>query len=379
MEKRPWQFPFLIQSPERNRTRSGRSAASPWRTAEVLRPIKEGGSMLDIATVWANWRPGNNASVQPLAARSQWWCFSPARGSWRQLRDDWRLFKVLVDLMERRGLGITIQPTPLQLGRSFWRCSLVPSCSDFLHQGALRGCKDVLLLPFLPGPSFCSCWTKIAHLEMPAAEILATHLSRRHKLTVGVAELWGWADRVFEVLRLPWMQSSKLRLICEATRYLAYTLMKYADYLDPSTEIMPGIIYTTEYWIVNNTECDPALWMNRVWWLSFTMGYSYTFSVCKEGIHRSINGTGIIGMGWKQAIQQEDVGRTRLILTEACSAEVRVQPTAILYWTNRAELTNDPSFRVNQKWMTVKPRDSVRKRWNTTVRFATSYDSLCDW
>ena len=47
--------------------------------------------------------------------------------------------------------------------------------------------------------------------------------------------------------------------------------------------------------------------------------------------------------------------------------------TAILYWTYRAELTNDPSFRVNQKGMTVKPHASVRKRWNTTVRFATSY------
>ena len=52
--------------------------------------------------------------------------------------------------------------------------------------------------------------------------------------------------------------------------------------------------------------------------------------------------------------------------------------TTILYWTDRAELTNDPSFRVNQKWMTVQPHASVRKRWNTTVRFATSYDSLCD-
>ena len=52
--------------------------------------------------------------------------------------------------------------------------------------------------------------------------------------------------------------------------------------------------------------------------------------------------------------------------------------TAILYWTYRAELTNDPGFRVNQKWMTVKPHASGRKRWKTTVRFATSYDSLCD-
>ena len=29
--------------------------------------------------------------------------------------------------------------------------------------------------------------------------------------------------------------------------------MKYADYLDPSNEIIPGNIYTTEYWTVNNT------------------------------------------------------------------------------------------------------------------------------
>ena len=52
--------------------------------------------------------------------------------------------------------------------------------------------------------------------------------------------------------------------------------------------------------------------------------------------------------------------------------------TAILYWTYRAELTNDPSFRVNQKWMTVKPHAWVRNRWNTTARFATLHDWLCD-
>ena len=52
--------------------------------------------------------------------------------------------------------------------------------------------------------------------------------------------------------------------------------------------------------------------------------------------------------------------------------------TAILHWTYRAELTNDPGFRVNQKSITVKPHASVRKRWKTTVWFATSYDSLCD-
>ena len=45
--------------------------------------------------------------------------------------------------------------------------------------------------------------------------------------------------------------------------------------------------------------------------------------------------------------------------------------TAILYWTYPAELTNDPSFRVNQKWMAVRPYAAVRKCWNITARFAT--------
>ena len=51
------------------------------------------------------------------------------------------------------------------------------------------------------------------------------------------------------------------------------------------------------------------------------------------------------------------------------------RPTAILYWTYRAELTNDPSFRVNQKGVTVKPHASVRKHWNIPLlglRFCTT-------
>ena len=86
---------------------------------------------------------------------------------------------------------------------------------------------------------------------------LTTGEQRQHPTTVSGSSVRP-ADCLFEVLQVPWMQPSKLRPICEATRHLAYALMKYADYLDPSTdrEIMPGIIYTTgtEYWIVNNTE-----------------------------------------------------------------------------------------------------------------------------
>ena len=69
------------------------------------------------------------------------------------------------------------------------------------------------------------------------------------KPVVSDEQLRGSADCLFEVLQLPWMQSSKLHLICKATRHLAYALMKYADYLYPSTEVVPSIIYTTEYWI----------------------------------------------------------------------------------------------------------------------------------
>ena len=64
--------------------------------------------------------------------------------------------------------------------------------------------------------------------------------------------------------------------------------------LDPSTEIMAGIIYTTEYWIVNNTECDAALWMNSVWWLSFTMDYIYTLSSLSVCVKRGYIGQSMV-------------------------------------------------------------------------------------
>ena len=51
VEKHVQHSPFMIQSPERKRTRSGRSAASSGRTAEVLRPVEEGGSLVESATV----------------------------------------------------------------------------------------------------------------------------------------------------------------------------------------------------------------------------------------------------------------------------------------------------------------------------------------
>ena len=52
MEKLAQHFRFMTQSPERRRTRSGRSAASSGRKAEVLRPVEEGGSLVNSATVW---------------------------------------------------------------------------------------------------------------------------------------------------------------------------------------------------------------------------------------------------------------------------------------------------------------------------------------
>ena len=113
-------------------------------------------------------------------------------------------------------------------------------------------------------------------------------------------EIRGSADRLFEVLQLPWMLSSKLRLICKATCHLAYALKKYADHLDPPTEVMPGVhIYSTEYRIVNNIESDAALRMNSVVTIIYYGLYLHTLSlsVCKEGILWSINGTGIMEMG----------------------------------------------------------------------------------
>ena len=66
----------------------------------------------------------------------------------------------------------------------------------------------------------------------------------------------------------------------------AYALMKYADYLVyPSTEVVSGIIYTTEYWIVNNTECDAALWMNSpVPIIYYGLHFFYLHSLCVERV-----------------------------------------------------------------------------------------------
>ena len=43
------------------------------------------------------------------------------------------------------------------------------------------------------------------------------------------------------------------------------------------------------------------------------------------------------------------VKRANVVLHVGLCKEIFARNTAILYWTNRAELTNDPSFRVNQK------------------------------
>ena len=161
--------------------------------------------------------------------------------------------------------------------------------------------QNVLLPSFLPGPSiflesldkdhpFEHAWKARAHTS-PA--IISWLYAWR-----GGAILWEAADRLFEVFLLPWMQSSELRLICEATRHLAYAWMKYVDSLDSSTEAMLGSIYTIEYLIVNRVWCRSGYGCT-VWWLSFSaVDYIYTHSLCREGIHWSINGTGIMGMGW---------------------------------------------------------------------------------
>ena len=102
---------------------------------------------------------------------------SPACGgkrrkhSRRQLRGDWRLFNVLVDHMERRVLGFTVrvvQPGVTKTcGKKFLK---VPSYSDFSHHIWTAPWEDART-SFLSSSScwflFWSCWTKIAHLNMP--------------------------------------------------------------------------------------------------------------------------------------------------------------------------------------------------------------------
>ena len=111
VEKGAQHFRFMTQSLERRRTRSGRSAASSGSTAEVLRPVEEGGSLLNSATVWA--KTGEQCQCPTTGSTFTVMMSLPARGSNGentvdgQLRGDWRLLKVLVDLMERRGLEFT--------------------------------------------------------------------------------------------------------------------------------------------------------------------------------------------------------------------------------------------------------------------------------
>ena len=59
------------------------------------------------------------------------------------------------------------------------------------------------------------------------------------------------------------------------------------------------------------------------------------------------------------------------VLHDRCQIWVKTWYTAILYRTYPDELKIDPSFRVNQKWMAVKPHVAVRKWRNTTARFVT--------
>ena len=57
-----------------------------------------------------------------------------------------------------------------------------------------------------------------------------------------------------------------------------------------------GSVYTTEYWIVYDTEFYAALWLYSVVTI-ICVDSIYTLSECKKGIRWSINGTGIMGMG----------------------------------------------------------------------------------
>ena len=146
--------------------------------------------------------------------------------------------------------------------------------------------QNVLLPSFTPWPihffgiagqdhPFEHAWKARAHTS-PA--IISWLYGRR-----GGAILREAADRLFEVLLLTWMQSWELRLICEAIRHMAYALMKYAHYLDSSTEAMLGSIYTIEYWMVNNTECDADLWMySVVTIIQCCRLFTHTLCVCVE-------------------------------------------------------------------------------------------------
>ena len=77
--------------------------------------------------------------------------------------------------------------------------------------------------------------------------------------------------------------------------------MKYPEYLDSSTEAMLGSIFTIEYWIVTSTEYDADLRIYIVVTIIQCCGrlpFSAVDVLCREGIHWSINGSGIMVMGW---------------------------------------------------------------------------------
>ena len=85
VEKRPQQLRFLIQSQEKKRTRSGRSAASSGRTAEVLRPVEEGGLDSNSLGGEQRQRPTTGSAVAVMMS-------SPARGRKHRRRSaSWRL------------------------------------------------------------------------------------------------------------------------------------------------------------------------------------------------------------------------------------------------------------------------------------------------
>ena len=160
------QFRFAIQSPERKKTRSGRSAASSETTAaRVLRSRRVSLSLWSTAHQLGRFVTTGSAFAGMMS--------SPARGGKRrklnnldgQLRGDWRLFNALVDLMRKEAWGsLVVRPRPL--GKQFLKV-LTAILFRFLVPERIMSAQNVLLPSFLPGPSIFLGWTKITHLNMP--------------------------------------------------------------------------------------------------------------------------------------------------------------------------------------------------------------------
>ena len=109
--------------------------------------VEKGLSLLDSAPFGAICRrPMNNASVQPLGARSLGMMLSPARGGKRrklklnnldgQLCGDWQLFNAPVDLMTKEAWGLLVvrsRPTPPEAVPGGAHCHPIPISHTRAH------------------------------------------------------------------------------------------------------------------------------------------------------------------------------------------------------------------------------------------------------